>query len=216
MYMKSLEPDSPMMEGFDIIKNLFFINIFTVVCCIPIVTIGAAFSAMHYSCLKVVRNEEGYAAKMYFKAFKENLKQGIPMTIIMLLAIAFILFDFWYMVGMDQVAKENGTELWFAAPVFVALVIVSFFAIITFTWIFPVMAKFEATIGQNIQNACRLGLSHFFMTLGMLVLNLTPFVISYFIQVLSPILFILGLSVPAYFGAKIYDKLFGKLEGRDA
>ncbi len=215
MYMKSLEPDSPMMQGFDILKNVFLINIFTVICCIPIVTIGAAFSAMHYSMLKVVRNEEGYAAKMYFKAFKDNLKQGILSTIIMLAAIAIILFDFWYVLGMDTVAKENGTELWFTAPIFVSLAIISFFLIVTLTWYFPIMAKFEATIGQNIKNACTMGLSHFLITLAMLALNLLPFVICYFVQVLSPVLFFFGLAAPAYFDAKIYNDLFKKLEDRN-
>ncbi|MCQ2537784.1 MAG: DUF624 domain-containing protein [Lachnospiraceae bacterium] len=215
MYMKSLEPDSPLMEGFDLIKNLFFINIFTVLCCIPVVTIGAALSAMHYSCLKVVRNEEGYAAKMYFTAFKQNLKQGIPSSIISIGVVAFILFDFWYMVNIDTVARENGVELWFSAPVFVTLLIVSFFVVITLTWYFPVMAKFEATIVQNIKNSGRLGLSHILVTILMVVLNVIPFVICYFIQVLSPVLFIFGLSVPAYFGAKLYDKIFAKVEEKN-
>lgn len=215
MYMKSLEPDSPLMEGFDIIKNLFFINIFTVVCCLPVVTIGAAISAMHYSCLKVVRNEEGYAAKMYFKAFKENLKQGIPSTLIMLITIAVILFDFWYVLQIDIFAQENGTEIWFSTPVFVTLAIVSFFVIITLTWYYPIMAKFIASISENIKNACRLGLSKFLITLAMLILNTAPFVLCYFVPVLSPILFFFGLSVPAYFDAKMYDKVFKKLEERN-
>lgn len=215
MYMKSLEPDSPMMQGFDIIKNVFFINIFTVLCCIPIVTMGAAFSAMHYSVLKVVRNEEGYVAKMYFKAFKDNLKQGIPSTLIMLAALAVILFDFWYMVSMDTVAKENGTELWFSAPVFVSLIIISFFLVITLTWYYPIMAKFEASIGRNIKNACNMGLSHILITLAMIILNALPFAVCYFLPVLGPILFIFGLSAPAYFDAKMYDKVFKKLEDRD-
>ena len=36
------------------------------------IPIGAAFTALHYVCLKMVRDEEGYITKDFFKSFKLN------------------------------------------------------------------------------------------------------------------------------------------------
>ncbi|MBO5999901.1 MAG: YesL family protein, partial [Lachnospiraceae bacterium] len=64
--------DSPLMKVLSRVADLLILNLLTVVCCIPVITAGAAFSAMYYVLLKMVRGEEGYIVKQYFKAFKEN------------------------------------------------------------------------------------------------------------------------------------------------
>jgi uncharacterized membrane protein YesL len=77
-----------------------------------------------------------------------------------------------------------------------------------------VQAKLVASVGQNISNAFKMALSHFPMTLLMIVINLSPFAISYFVHFLIPLLFLFGLSVPAFLDAKLYNGIFKKLEGK--
>ena len=219
MYIKGLEPGSPFMEGFDRLKDILFLNLLTVLCCIPVVTAGASFAAMYYGVLKMNRDEEGYVSKMFFKAFKENLKQGIGSTIILLFVVAFIIGDFWAIGLMrDWIAENevpNGDTIKTTLNIVtVLLAVFTFVAVVVITWFFPVLAKFEATIKQNISNSFKFGLTNFWRTIVMIVLNVAPFVLFYFVPVLSPLLLFFGLSVPAYFGAKLYDKVFGKLEGR--
>ncbi len=223
MYIKGLEPGSPLMEGFDRLKDILFLNLLTILCCLPVVTSGAALAAMHYCALKLVRDEEGYISKMYFKAFKDNLKQGIASSIIMIFIILFIVADFYAISGLGDWINDANTELIFTTrggaetilkTATVLLILVTALFIVTVTWYFPVMAKFEAKIRQNISNAFKFSLSHFPRTLLMIVLNAAPFVISLFLPVLSPLILFFGLSVPAYFDAKLYDKVFGRLEGR--
>ena len=74
--MKFLEIDSPFMRVLGRIADLMIINFLTILLCIPVVTAGAAFTAMHYVMLKLVRDEEGYIVKQYFKSFKENFVQS--------------------------------------------------------------------------------------------------------------------------------------------
>ena len=68
--MKLFDLDSPVMRFLSKMADLMILNILTMICCLPLFTAGAAFTALHYVCLKMVRNEEGYIAKSYFKAFK--------------------------------------------------------------------------------------------------------------------------------------------------
>ena len=44
------------------------------VCSIPIITIGASTTAFYSVMLKLVKDEESYITKSFFKAFKENFK----------------------------------------------------------------------------------------------------------------------------------------------
>ena len=53
--MKIFDIDSPLMNVLGKISDLVILNLITVVMCIPIVTAGASFTAMHYCCLKIAR-----------------------------------------------------------------------------------------------------------------------------------------------------------------
>ena len=56
--MKIFAIDSPLMNILSKIADLMILNLITLVMCIPIVTAGASFTAMHYCCLKLARGHE--------------------------------------------------------------------------------------------------------------------------------------------------------------
>ena len=45
--------------------------------------------------LKLVRDEESYTVRSFFKSFKENFKQGSVIGIIMTLLLVFFLYDIY-------------------------------------------------------------------------------------------------------------------------
>ena len=204
---KLFDPEGPLMLSFNTIKDLITLNLLTLLCSLPIVTIGASFTAMHYTALKMVRNEEGYISKTFFKSFKENLKQGIGISFMIIIVLAFIGMDFYATTWF----QEDPAFVKFAI---VMLVLMGAAFLVTVTFLFPVQAKLVASVGQNISNAFKMALSHFPMTLLMIVINLSPFAISYFVHFLIPLLFLFGLSVPAFLDAKLYNGIFKKLEGK--
>ena len=65
------------------VADLCILNIICLVCCIPIVTAGASITAMYYVTLKMVRNEEAYIVRSFFKSFKDNFKQATIINLIM-------------------------------------------------------------------------------------------------------------------------------------
>ncbi|MCR5585485.1 MAG: YesL family protein, partial [Lachnospiraceae bacterium] len=64
------DPEGPLSVSFNTVKDLITLNLITIVFCLPVVTIGASLTAMHYTALKMVRDEEGYITKTFFKSFK--------------------------------------------------------------------------------------------------------------------------------------------------
>ena len=73
---KGLNFESPFMRALDIIANLLVLNVLTVICSLPIFTIGAAYTAMHKQLFKMRTNDEGYIVKDFFKEFGKNFKQA--------------------------------------------------------------------------------------------------------------------------------------------
>ena len=46
-------PDSPMMRALGVVWDLIVLNLLFLVCCIPVVTIGPAITALHYVTTKM-------------------------------------------------------------------------------------------------------------------------------------------------------------------
>lgn len=201
--MKFLDMDSPLMQGLGKMADLLWLNVLTLICCIPIVTIGASFTAMNYMALKMARNEECYITRGFFKSFRENFKQA---TLIWLL----LLFVFIILAGDFFIIRNSGLE--FNVIFQAVLMAVSFLMLCTFMFVFPVLAKFENTLMRTIKNAFLMSIMQFPKTILMIILYaIPPFVFIFFMQI-APIPLLFGLSVPAWLSAKLYNKFFRKLE----
>lgn len=201
--MKLFDLDSPLVSVLNKVADLMWLNILTMICCIPIITAGASLTAMHYMALKIVRNEECYITKGFFKSFKENFKQGTVIWLLLLLAVGVIAGDF-YIITKAEMEINNIIKIIIMA----AAILVLF----TATFVFPVLAKFENTIKRTLKNAFIMSILQFPKTILMIVLNVVPIIAGAFIFQIIPIVFLFGLSGPAWVGAMLYNKFFQKLE----
>ena len=75
------------------VADLIMLNVVFLICCLPIVTIGASLTALHYVTLKMARNEESYIIRSFFKSFKQNFKQATVINLIMLAVAAILYMD---------------------------------------------------------------------------------------------------------------------------
>ena len=83
--------DKPLMRGLSVVTDLIILNILTFICCLPVFTAGAAFTALYTIVIRIIRNEDGSVVKDYFRAFRSNFKKA---TLLWLgfLALIVILF----------------------------------------------------------------------------------------------------------------------------
>lgn len=56
--------------------DLCLVNIYCIITCIPVITIGPAMTALYTVLLAMSKDEEGPVTKMYFRAFASNFKKG--------------------------------------------------------------------------------------------------------------------------------------------
>jgi len=76
--------DGPLMSFITKITYSAYLNILWLICCLPIVTIGASTTALFYVSLKVAKNEEGSITKAFFHSFKANFRQSTVIWLILL------------------------------------------------------------------------------------------------------------------------------------
>ena len=158
-----LNPEGSVMSFITKITYSAYLNLLWLVCCLPIVTIGASTTALFYVTLKVARNEEGSLTKAFFHSFKENFRQG---TIIWL-----ILLTVGIVLGVDgyifyHMRFENA--FWTVATA-VFLIAAAAYAIILM-YIFPLLARFDNTIRTMFKNAIMLGMRFLLCTVVMAVI----------------------------------------------
>ena len=185
------------------LADVMILNIVFLITCLPVVTIGAAWTSLSYVTLKMSRDEESYIVKSYFKAFRQNFRQATAIWGIALVAMFIFYMDFHIVKNMDQSMAQM---------MFILLSAIALLFTLTLLYVFPVLAKFDNTIMGTIRNAFIMSILQLPKTLVMLVMAFFPLIIYLVSLRLIPIIFLFGFSLPAYASAMLYNKFFQKLE----
>ena len=155
--------DGPVLQFINKIVYSVYLNILWFVCCIPVVTVGASTTALFYVTLKISKNEEGSITKAFFHSFQQNLKQGTLIWLI-LLALGIILgIDGYilYHMRFENVFWTLCTAVFSVAAAAYAIVLM---------YIFPLLARFDNTVGAMFKNALFIGVRFLFCTALMAVI----------------------------------------------
>lgn len=195
--------DSPLMRFLSWMADMMILNVIITICCIPIITIGASVTAMHYVMLKMVRNEEGYIVKDFFKSFKMNFKQATLIWMIMLIMILVFIADY-YIVYYSGVAFPQGMGT--------ILAVVGILMFVVSTYIFPVLSRFDNTVKHTMKNGCIMSIMAAPKAVLMAVLTVLPVVLALITPTILPLVLLFGITLPGYLSAKLYSGTFKKFE----
>lgn len=195
--------DSPVMQFLSRMADLMLLNIVTLICCLPVITAGAAITAMHYVLLKMVRGDDGYILQGYFKSFKENFVQATLEWLILLALIVVFALDF-------LVIRTNQSS--FPAIFRYSILGVSIVVWILMQFVLPLQSHFANPIRVTFKNSVLISIAHFPRTLAMALIVLAPVALLLISFQLTPFVFMFGLSAPGMVCAKIYSPIFRKFE----
>lgn len=149
---KLFRMDSPLMRFLTKIADLMVLNILFCVTGIPLITIGASWTALYSVTLKMVRDEEGSVSRSYFRSFRQNFRQATLLWLGVLVVLALLVLDIRVLNGM-----AGGT----APGLFrVGVEILALLGIMVLQYLFPSLARFEASLADTLKNACIMALAH--------------------------------------------------------
>lgn len=153
--------DGKVVNFLNKVADLVLLNILWLICCVPIVTIGASTTAFSYVLLKMVRDEESYLFSTFFRVFKENFKQSTVVWVIFILIGAVLYLDFYVVGIMTGGVKSILLTLFF---------MILFLVAATMFYVFPVMAFFENSTKKVFKNSFYMALAHLPYTLLIVVM----------------------------------------------
>lgn len=134
--------------------------------CLPVVTAGPATAALYYTVVKCVRGRESGAFGYFFRSFRDNFKTGLKTTLIVLPAAALLL-------ALHHIVRWYGTRV---GGVLYILYVAQYFALMVpagmLCWLFPLLGRFEYTVGGLFRTALQMTLGHLPSTVVAVLLTL--------------------------------------------
>ena len=208
MFRNLFDSESGLMTFLSMLFDLMVLNLLTLLCCIPIVTAGAALAALHQMLIRMTEGRDTYLFKPYFKCFAENFKKSTIAWLLMLAFVCILAVDFWLTSAMPDSQKKI---------MYVILLVAAFLAALVLIYIFPLQAHYENSIRMTFSNAFRISIGYLPRSILMLAIMIAvPVIFLYFIQYLFPIGLTVGISGVAYIRCRIYMQIFKKLDPPEA
>lgn len=186
------------------VADLIILNVVFIVCCIPIVTIGASVTAMNYVTMKMARNEESYIVKSFFKSFRENFKQATIIWLILLVA--------GLLLGMDFRIVQQVESTGLLKVVTYGLYMIALIYAMVLSYIFPLLAKFDNTIKNTFKNAMLMSIRHLPFTIVILLVGFAPAVATLTIPIVLAygliVWIMVGFSLIAFLNSLMFVRIF--------
>ncbi len=184
-------------------SELLWVSILTVVCSIPVVTIGASFTAMHKLIYQIKQGEEGKLTATFFRAFRDNFRQATLIWLLFAGFAALIFLDYRLVLAMPQ---SPLALLSYALPVLVLV------AAMCLVWAFVLQSRYHNTVFGTVKLAFIVAVTHPLQTISMLVLFLLPFLVLIAYMAYAPLAVGVVFPLCGLLRAMIYGKVFGQLE----
>lgn len=192
--------DNPIIRLLGRISDLLVLNLMTALFCLPVITIGASLTALHTCAMKLTRGEETVLALDFLRAFRDNFKKGTLAGLLLGILLLVLYLDY----------TAAGARFPLLRP---AALMMAVLVLLVWQYVFFLLSRYENTLLKTLQNALLLSIGFLPRTLG-----IGLFAFALWLACLSnliygvPVLFICGLSLPAYCAALLLKKVFDKLE----
>ena len=163
MFRNIFNPDTPLMITMAQIADCIFLSLLWVLCCFPVITVGASSAALYDSVFRAFRQGEKNSWGRFFRVFKDNFKASLLPTLLFLVLFALLvklLVAVWNAAALGSIS-------WM---LFAAAALVGMLALGILGLMFPVLSRFENGFFGLVKNSLLLGLANLPRTMGLGIL----------------------------------------------
>ena len=201
VFLKKFSIEHPFFEFMGSLGDWMILNVLFVVTCLPVITIGTSLTAIYQVSLRRIRKESRYAAKEYIQAFRQEWKGSTKLWMIFLCTGGILPFDVLYgknLPGVLNIAIGCLVVLW----------------MFSFTYAFPLQARFKNSIKNTIINAFYLAFRNLPVTLLMAALNCIPVICAalgeFVVMASMPVFCIIGFALIIWLNSLFLTVIFDK------
>jgi len=146
-------PDAFFWRWCSRILDMMVLSVFWFFCSIPLVTVGAASTALYDAAVHGIRREEAGTYTRFFRTFRRELKPAALSTLVWGIPLAAVL---WSGQWIGTVIQDPVPAL-AAAAMFVLLLV---FILGTIAWLFPLLSRFTFSFQGLNRTAMQFFLVH--------------------------------------------------------
>ena len=198
-----IRPDTPVLLMLAKACNIILLTLVWAVCCAPVVTIGAATTALYTVMWRISAGQDVRVIREFWDAMRTNWKVATASWGIMLLVGLLLACNMVALSGV-QAPPALLTLMKGAA----GLVLISY--LIVLHYLFAGIAKYYVTISQAFKNAWLWGMASLPRTLVLFCLSAVSVILVYFLEWISIVL----LAYTIYLQAVILNHIFLQYENR--
>ena len=147
-------------------------------CSLPLVTLGAATTALYYTVVKCIRHERGSLMGSFFAAFRREFKISTLLWLIFLGVLLVLGVDAWAIRLMTQ---DSGVF-----PIFSRILLL--LPLMLFPWVFAFVSRFSNTVGGTLKYCAYLAMRHIGLTLAMAAELVAFGLVVYLMPQIAPLL----------------------------
>ena len=200
--------EAPLMRGLAFVFNLVALNMLFMLCCLPVVTIGASWTALHVMARRLIKGDDLHLLRNFKRLFVQNFKQA-TLAWLPLLAVGALIY-----INYSLIAVEGTQSI--LLPAVLALISVLYFLVLLY--IFPLIGRYDNGLIASFKNALFISVRHLPATLLMAVTVLVPawFVFYTPLEVFLfslPFLLLVGFSGVACIQERILAGIFRFYDG---
>lgn len=203
--MKLFSLESPIVQKLSFFFDFMMVNMIYILCCVPIVTIGAARAAL-FTCGRLWAEKDDAGMTTFFKAFFKNLKTATPVWLVMLAVGAFLAWDVFLLLNNTMPMKWL---LW------VILVVVGFVYVVVSSQLFQMVSHYNCTVKQYIKNAMLVGIAHplcLIVNIGLAIMPYFTFFYNFTAFLQLTLVWILGIfSFQGYLSGLMSKKFYKRI-----
>lgn len=208
--MKIFAYDKPLTTFINTMADLTMVNVAWLICCIPVITIGASTTAMYSVVLKMHTEERCHIFKDFFAAFKKHFKTSTCLWIITLLIGAFFVFDISFCLLNPTPALRIASYVLYACILFYSFIVV---------FVFPVQARYALSVKDTLIRSLFLSSQHYLNAIFLVGIMSIPSLLFYAFpdktKVIAALLIVFGCAVIAYLQSCLLFRIFAKEDRTD-
>ena len=205
--MQIFNPESKFSQFIYSITDYAKLGLVFLLFCIPGITAGAAAAAVMTVGMRIERGEAPTIFRPFWRAFKDNFRQGTVLTLLFMLLSGFLAADWYVLWQMEPTTLTR----FLTALIFVLALLAGCLAL----WVFPTLARFSLTNRQIIHNAVIHTLSRFPQTLLALAAAVGGFVLAAMVPQVLPIVTLFVPAFVVWYMSRRAVKRFRKFDGTE-
>lgn len=201
--------DSPIMLFISRFCDIVILNVVFLLTCIPIFTIGAATSALYDVVFRMDTDREGKLLSTYFRAFRDNFRQGTAIW------LALLLFCAATYVNMTRFSVLGDHAYLLGYSLFVVSMLVLVLEVFIAAYAFPLLSQFRNSTRQTVKNALLLAIGNLPRTLVVSIINCFPWtllIMNFYTFIRLGFIWLAAyFAAAAYFNSRVLKKVFDGL-----